>query len=74
VNLDHRFISTTRAATLMTAAQCVELRDAHIERWALTRHGPHEPIGAAKEQPEWLAVAFVHEVRSAAGCVFHDLM
>ncbi len=37
---------------------------------------PHisQYVPACRNSRSWLAVAFVHEVRSAARCVFHDLM
>jgi len=48
----------------------------HIERLGIDTRRPHmsQYAPACKNSRNWLAVAFVHEVRSAARCVFQDLM
>ena len=57
-------------------AQRVELCTRHIERLGIDTRRPRmsQYAPACKNSRNWLAVAFVHEARSAARCVFQDLM
>src|ERR1019366_3603316 len=71
------FISTMRAATLISRRRNVSnCATRHIERLGIDARRPHmiQYAPACKNSRNWLAVAFVHEVRSAARCVFQDLM
>ena len=77
MNPDHGFHldNARRDLDQSPGATCRTVLRATWSGVALTVATPHQPVRArVQEQTKLMAEAFVQDVRSAARCVFHDLM
>jgi hypothetical protein len=79
VHAAYRLISTTRAAILIRRRRRRSMSNCatrHFERLDVETRRPHmiQYAPACRDNRNWLALALVHEVRSATRWVYQELM